>query len=313
MVRLIHSLTLISTLTFLNSSALGDDGGDKLSILTDDASRQILFKRIIEAEEKEPDLPGKPFKLNGSFTFPQNAEVDDKKPREKSYFGVDISHHTNPSINFQNFKQQKISFVYAKATQGTKFKDGKFAEYYSALAELPSNRRLLRGAYHFLTAEGDGGDQADTFVNFVSSNGGFGDQDLPPVVDLEWDAWKDNPDRWQNKTPDYIVGTALAFLNRVEERTGKVPMLYTTVSWWKERNIPVAEFKKFSHFKLWIADYSKSSRAVEAPSVFPNSTWHIWQFTSSARVTSGYSKALDANIFKGTPEEFKKFFGVALP
>ncbi|RWQ41870.1 MAG: glycoside hydrolase [Mesorhizobium sp.] len=313
MVGKVRSLASLLLFTCFMGLAPSVAAADDLIVLTDDASRSTLFQRIVEAKEKEPPMQGEPFALSGQFTFPQHAAFDDELPRKDSYFGIDISHHNDPSINFRDFKQQKILFVYAKATQGTKFKDGKFADYYAALDALPDNKRLLRGPYHFLTAEGDGVAQADTFVDFVTANGGFGEWDLPPVMDLEWDVTKNNPDRWQNKSPEYIVEKALKFLNRVEERTGRVPMLYTAVTWWKERNIPLSEFKRFAGYRLWIADYSKSSRAVELPKVFPDYDWHLWQFTASARITSGYPKGLDANIFKGTPEQFEQFFGVALP
>lgn len=39
----------------------------------------------------------------------------------------------------------------------------------------------------------------------------------------------------------------------------------------------------FSRYGLWIADYSKSSRAVEVPTVPNAARWTLWQFTSSAK------------------------------
>lgn len=288
---------------------------DQLEELRNEVSRAQLFKRVIKAKKAEPPpATGEPLALPGHFQFPSNAAYDDGKPRQNSFFGIDISHYTSSNIQFERLKQQNVSFVYAKATQGNHNKDGKFAEFYTRLKMLTPNQRVLKGAYHFLSSQGDGKSQADTFCNFVKQNGGFNAGDLPPVMDLEWDvATADGPDRWEGHDPHEIIDTAQAFLSRVQERTQTVPMIYTTVSWWNERKIPLSMFEKLRTYRLWIADYSKSSRAVEDPHGFPNSEFNLWQFSSSARLSSGYSGGLDANIFRGSREKFKQWFGTDLP
>jgi lysozyme len=289
--------------------------GGQLQELQNEVSRAQLFERVIKAKRAEPPPAiGEPMALPGNFQFPSNAAYDDGKPRQDSFFGIDISHYTSPDIAFEKLRQQGISFVYVKATQGNGLKDGKFAEFYQRLKMLASGQQVLRGAYHFLSSQSDGKSQADTFCDFVGQNGGFSAGDLPPVMDLEWDVdTTDGPDRWQGQDQDEIIGTAQAFLSKVQERTGMVPMIYTTVSWWNEREIPLSSFEKFKNYRLWIADYSKSSRAVEDPHCFPDGEFNLWQFSSSARLALGYVGELDANIFRGTRESFKQSFGVDLP
>lgn len=146
-----------------------------LTDLTDDASRAQLFQLVIDAAKAEtPATPGGPqsFNLWGPFSFPTDATYDlaAGKPRTNSIFGIDISHYTPDGLPFQDLSQWKSAFVYAKATQGTNFKDGKFAGFWSAMDQLTGGARVHRGAYHFLASavNQSGLDQAKTFVAFLN-------------------------------------------------------------------------------------------------------------------------------------------------
>ncbi len=296
-------------------SVQAPSSSDELTPLTDDVSRAELFKMVIQAAEKEnptpPDIQ-KSLEQSGPFKFPVNALTDGDKPREKSIFGIDISHYTGRNFEFDGLKDQQVRFVYAKATQGLTYKDDLFAGFWSAMDALPADKKVLRGAYHFLSSSGDGAAQADTFLTFVDKNGGFKSTDMPPVVDLEWDVTQSNrTDRWTGHSPDQIIDTTLAWLKRVEEKTGRVPAIYTARAWWRERKIPEASFEKLSHYKIWIADYSRSARATEAPVMINKSAWHLWQFSETARLSKGFDGALDANIYKGSDDQFATDFQIA--
>jgi lysozyme len=280
--------------------------------LTEDASRAELFKRVIAAKlaeirqapgaEPKEALPGTTTK---PFLFPQDANFDAGKPRENSIFGLDISHYTTPDLDFGALKEQGIRFVFTKATQGTGFKDARFAEYWGKLGSLAPEKKVLRGAYHFLSSSGDPAAQADSFLKFIALHGGFQPGDLPAVLDLEWDiAASGAPDRWIGQSPGEILDKTLAWLKKVEDQTGKIPILYTARSWWRERDIPEADFAKLAHYKIWIADYSASNRATETPGVPQSAKWHLWQFSEGARLSRGYSGTMDANIYKGSEAEF---------
>jgi lysozyme len=278
--------------------------------LTDDASRTDLFKRVIAAKLAETGQPPGPMEaLPGTaakpFLFPQDAKLDGDKPRENAIFGLDISHYTTPDLDFGALREQGILFVFTKATQGTGFKDSRFAEYWGKLGALPPDKKVFRGAYHFLSSSADPAAQAESFLKFLALHGGLKPGDLPAVLDLEWDiTTSGGADRWIGQSPGQILDKTLAWLKIVEERTGKVPILYTARSWWRERGIPEADFAKVARYKIWIADYSASNRATETPGVPQNAKWHLWQFSESARLSKGYSGGMDANIYKGTEASF---------
>jgi lysozyme len=279
--------------------------------LKDEPSRADLFQQFIVPKNKGDQA--RAFELIGPFIFPTDTTYDKTKnaPRSDALFGVDVSHYDGAGVRFDIMRDQNVRFVYAKATQGVGFKDGQFAEYWAALGALPAEKKLWRGAYHFLSSSDDAVAQADSFVNFLDQNGGLKPGDLPPVLDLEWDiATKNGPDRWQQHDPDKIIEMVLAWLGRVKERTQKVPIVYTARSWWHDRGIPEEKFSLLKDYKIWIADYSSSSRAVETPGVPNNSAFNLWQFSEAALLSTGYGGKLDANVYFGDDLKFLNDFQI---
>ena len=246
------------------------------------------------------------------FRFPRDTLDSDGRPRANLIFGLDISHYNGRNFRFDTLREQNVRFVYAKATQGVSYKDDLFGLYWRALSEVPAEKRVFRGAYHFLSSDADGAAQADTFLSFLENNGGLKENDMPPVVDLEWDVTQsDRNDRWQSHRPDDIIDTTLAWLKRVEEKTGRIPIVSTARSWWLERGIPEESFNKLSHYKLWIVDYSHYAPATETPPTINHSRLHLWAFSDTAELSQGYDGPLDATVYKGTEERFLADFQVS--
>jgi lysozyme len=277
--------------------------------LKDEPSRADLFQQFIVPKNKGDQE--RAFELIGPFVFPADTTYDKTKnaPRSTALFGIDVSHYEGASIRFDIMRDQNIRFVYAKATQGVGFKDGQFADYWAALGALPAEKKVWRGAYHFLSSGDDAVAQADSFVDLLNQNGGLQPADLPPVLDLEWDiATKNGPDRWQQHNPDEIIQMVLAWLDRVRARTQKTPIVYTARSWWHDRGIPEEKFALLKDYKIWIADYSSSSRAVETPGVPNNSPFDLWQFSEAAVLSNGYGGKLDADVYFGDDLKFLNDF-----
>lgn len=289
-----------------------------LKDLSDEPSRTDLFELIRKAEEAQNPSDAQDavrfFNLWGPFRFPNDARYDvvENKQRVNSIFGVDISHHTGPDYPIETLTLKGVRFIYLKASQGTGFKDKQFSSYWAKLDQLPQGRKVHRGAYHFLSAGVDAIAQAKVFHAVLEANSGLKPTDMPPVVDLEWDkASANGPDRWAGVPPEKIVAETLAFLQEIKRRTGRTPMLYTARAWWRERIGDESKFSAFSAYPIWIADYSKSSRAIEVPKVPNSGKWQLWQFTDAATMAAGYSKGFDTNIFKGSEDEFYSAHGLA--
>ena len=301
-----------------------------LQELTSDLSRQQLFKEIAAADKRGSQVDAsraneaaQTFNLVGSFRFPGDTTYDSalNKPRADSYFGVDISHYSSSAFPIERLKVRNVQFLYMKATQGARGLDGKFATFWSRAGDLPKGEQVHRGAYHFLAACQDadckidparwGKMQADTFISVVRANGGLRPTDMPPVVDLEWDkASSTGPDRWQARQAKDIQAIVDAFITEVQAQLHRTPMIYTARAWWVERMKATPMSATMSAAPLWLADYSKSSRASEDPRTIGAAKWTIWQFTDSGTMATGFSGAFDTNIYKGSLPALYKTLGV---
>lgn len=304
---------MLPSMTGLAQDKSPEQSDDGFRSLVDEPSRAYLFKFIEAAAERDNppgDAEARSLAVNGPFNFPDDVTIDrvENKPRLNSIFGIDISHYEGPNFKFEGLRDQGVRFVYVKATQGINYRDNLFSKYWASLDALPQDKSVLRGAYHFLSAGLDGASQADSFVKWVEKNGGFKDTDMPAVLDLEWDipaGGTPENDRWAGHSAEEIIGTALAWLHRVEEATHKAPIVYTSRQFWIDRHIPESNMDRIApHYKIWIANYSKSARAREVPTKINNVGETIWQFSETARISVGYDKSVDANVFKGTEAEF---------
>jgi lysozyme len=301
-----------------------------LTDLTDDLSRQQLFREIQAADRHgnakdtaRAEAATQKFNLVGPFRFPGDTTYDSalNQPRKDSFFGVDISHYTASAFPVDLLKVRNVQFLYMKATQGALGLDGKFADFWKRAGGLPNGKQVHRGAYHFLTACEDtdcqldpanwGKKQANTFAKVVKANGGLLPTDMPPVVDLEWDkATGTAPDRWQNYAAKDIAAVVDAFVTEVQAQLHRIPMIYTTRAWWNERMKAMPMTAMMKKTPLWLADYSKSSRASEVPRTIGGAQWVLWQFTDAGTMATGFNEAFDSNIYKGSLPALYKKLGV---
>lgn len=260
--------------------------------LTNDLSRGELLRMHMP-----PELDAVP----RDFRFPEDT-LETPGPR---VFGLDISHHNTSDIPFDKLVSKNIRYVFIKATQGVTLKDPKFAYFWSNIGNLSGQKWVARGAYHFLSSLTDPIEQAESHVAYVNLHGGYLEDDLPPVMDLEWDkSSASGPDRWKNHSPAEIVSRALKYLKRVEQLTGRIPMVYVSRAWWNERGIPASDITKFSRYKMWIPDYSNSTRNNENPKGPGGIIPDLWQFTDRSKISGGPNAKFDGNLYKGTLNQF---------
>ena len=282
--------------------------------LSDDASPEQLFDKVIaysEAERAKKAVPAnEPFALPKGFVFPVNANRDGGKDRKNSIFCIDISHYTSLDLDFNVLKEISISCVDIKASQGTGYKDSHFKDFCEAAADAG----VARGAYHFVSSQSSGEDQGKSFAKLIALNGGFKATDLPPAVDLEWDiSYSGGLDHWVGQSSKQIIDKVLACLDAIEKATEaagahKIPILYTSNAWIKERGISASDFARLRRFNIWIADYSRSHRAIEKPSQVFGLSNLFWQFAADTTLQKGYNGKLDANIYYGSRTEFERDF-----
>lgn len=107
MLILCITLFLTSSVATAQLSKVLETDPDRLETLTNDSSRAALFSRIKGIREEEimagPDDKVKQLiGTSGRFVFPRDARFDgsEAKPRKNSIFGIDISHHVDPTLPF---------------------------------------------------------------------------------------------------------------------------------------------------------------------------------------------------------------------
>ena len=218
--------------------------------------------------------------------------------RSDAVFGIDVSHYTTDNcgcqIDWDRVANQKVAFVYAKATEGVSYKDSTFDKHWSELGKRP---KLHRGAYHFLRADADIEAQVKKFLDKM---GPLQPGDLPPAMDLEWDVYRDSTrtwhprdgsDYWSNLEPDEILARALKWLQLVERETGRVPVIYTSRAWWMQRIKDESKLELLKRYPIWISAMEDTDLRLEKPGAkgrwAGKWNWTLWQFTNMGDLTTG--------------------------
>lgn len=154
-----------------------------------------------------------------------------------------------------------------KATESTTFRAKSFAGNWAALDALGA----VRGAYHFARpARTSAIAQADFFLATVAE---WKPADLL-ILDLE-------------DGDGNLDAFALAFLGRVEARTGIIPWFYSYAPFIRAHITD----QRLTRYPLWLAAYTAKPPAAPAPW----SAWQLWQRTDKAQIP-GIKGACDESI-----------------
>jgi lysozyme len=188
--------------------------------------------------------------------------------------GIDVSHYQG-TVNWNSVAQAGYTFAFAKATEGTTYKDPTFPTNWANM----KSAGLVRGAYHYGHPGSSAVTQANFFVNYVKPTHG----DLQLVLDLE---------TTDGETPAQVWQWTQAFIKQVQTLTGRPGIIYTGYSFWVNS---VGNPKNNLNCPLWVAAYG-----VSKPQVPPAwSTWSFWQYSDTGSV-SGVSGACDLDYFNGS-------------
>lgn len=253
--------------------------------------RRIAYKRIFGALFLPALLI---FLIWGGVTIRKitTGEIKLNVPDPEKYpvDGVDVSRYQG-NIQWDVIAAQDITFAFIKATEGSSYQDPNFAVNWGGAR----NNGIYAGAYHFFSFESSGETQALNFINTV----GTLDNDLPPVVDLEfYGSYTENP--LSKEDTRKILDDLLESL---EEFYGVKPIIYTT---------PKAYYQYlfgggYGEYPLWMRNtYYK-----------PTESWEFWQYSDKGEL-AGYDGRqadnlemyIDLNVYNGSYEEFLEEFSL---
>ncbi|MDK7237781.1 glycoside hydrolase family 25 protein [Corynebacterium amycolatum] len=205
--------------------------------------------------------------------------------------GVDVSKWQRPggvALKWDEVAASGQKFAFIKATDGVEGDQKYFLEDSIAAAKAG----LYVGSYHKAHPDRSATEQADQYVEALQQRDEqiSTDKTLPPVLDIELDNGL-NPTQLQKWTKD--------FLERVEEKTGETPMIYTYRWFWQN---PMGNSTDFTDYPLWLAAYQDS-----APTSLPGG-WEsmtFWQRSSTGRI-DGIPTIVDEDVFNGTEAELQQ-------
>ena len=195
--------------------------------------------------------------------------------------GIDVSRHQGP-IRWSLVPHDEVQFVYIKATEGSDYRDARFAENWKGSA----TSGLRRGAYHFFTLKTPGLQQAANFTSVVPKESAA----LPPAIDLEFGGNSSARPPVQDFQRELNL-----FITAIRSFYGREPVLYTTSDFKNHylAGIPIP--------RLWIRS------VITTPRLPKGENWLFWQFSEKTHVP-GISGFVDHNVFIGDQTQFTSLF-----
>lgn len=198
--------------------------------------------------------------------------------------GLDVSHYQG-TVDWASVAQRGIKFAFIKSTEGVSWTDPEFSANWTGA----KTAGLVRGAYHYYDPGSDPQQQAEHFLDTVWPDGGqLLPGDLPPALDIETSG---------GQSAAEVVKGIQAWLSSVQQRTQRVPILYTCSGFWDGLGT-----SQFAGYPLWVAEYG-----VASPSPLPAGwrQWRFWQFSQAGRI-EGVSGEVDLDVFQGTLQELQQ-------
>ncbi len=166
--------------------------------------------------------------------------------------GIDV-YGPNPLPSWDDLRAAGITFIIHKCTESNYQPDAQFPNRWT---DTRANG-IIRGAYHYYRhTDADSGDvQADLMVAALRR---LGPGDLPPAMDFENSALA--PAQHEPATAADWRQELEAFLDTVETRLGRSPIIYTSASAWGhlsgKRDYAANDVAHFGDYPLWVKSYT---------------------------------------------------------
>lgn len=194
---------------------------------------------------------------------------------------IDVS-HWNGAVDWHKVAASGKKFAYLKATENDST-DPTFQHN----RDGAHTAGLFVGAYHFYHFDGSWSDQARHFITIV---GALRTGELPPVLDLEQQSYRDG-----NTGVSKADGArqALSWLGAIKAHYGVTPIVYCD----RDFALNFLQNTGFAAFPLWLAAYNAEMPAAPHP-------WKsiaIWQYNEHGTVAGIADKgSVDLDRFTGT-------------
>jgi lysozyme len=203
--------------------------------------------------------------------------------------GIDVSSWQHPGgnpVDWSAVRRSGVRFAVIKATEGTFYTNPYFAtDRHRAWAA-----GIGVGGYHYARPAWPAStavDQANYFLRQLGDTRGT--LQLAPILDLEATG---------GLSAARLTIWVRTFLETVETRTGRAPLLYTYPAYW---NNIMNNSSAFMRYPLWVASYTGGPGPGALPGGWPK--WMLWQYTPAGRV-SGIVGTVDLDVYCCTMVSF---------
>ncbi|MCA9520708.1 MAG: hypothetical protein KC609_07040, partial [Myxococcales bacterium] len=193
-------------------------------------------------------------------------------PEGPTLKGIDVSKWQG-TIDWDKVAADGVIYAFIRVSDGFTL-DGQFAFNWAEAKRVG----VIRGVYQFFRPGKDAVDQANLLLDQM---GPLGDDDLPPVLDVE---------AIDGQGPEVIVAKIHQWVSTIETALGRRPIIYSGRYFWND-NVGTTDF---SSYPLWIPAYGPTCPTL------PNawSEWVFFQFSSTGAV-KGIVGNVDMNQFNG--------------
>jgi len=187
--------------------------------------------------------------------------------------GIDVS-RWDGTVDWAKVKAAGIDFAFIRVSDGITVIDEQFPANWAGARAAG----VIRGAYQFFRANDDPVALADAFLDHM---GPLEDDDLPPVADVEGS---------DGETQATVAAHIGAWIDRVEQATGRHPIIYAGLYSWPD----YVNSSAYVSYPLWIPQYGPTCPTLPPPWT----SWAFFQYSSTGSV-SGVGSNCDLDVFNG--------------
>lgn len=203
--------------------------------------------------------------------------------------GIDVS-HWKPVKDWNALTRAQISFVGAKATEGTTVVDKTLRQHRDGVRD----HGLALGIYYHFARSGSPSAQAERFMDAV------GPLRTNERLALDFEVMT-------TAQPEEGLPWIAAFIATLkQEWPDRRPILYTSKRIWRMIGDP--EWQKAADVDLWVPRYNAKEEPL-LPRPFVNQGWTFWQWSDGdtpSCVTPGVGRC-DRNYFRGDVVELRRY------
>lgn len=230
--------------------------------------------------------------------------------------GIDVSQWQG-SIQWSRLPAAGVRFAIIRLSNNLSL-DTRFDQNWAAARAAG----VMRGAYHYFNPTTSAAGQANFFVDHLLAQG-FGDGDLPPMLDVEYTNVDTNgdgsPDR-PSVTPSAYQAAIRAWINVIRTRLNREPIIYTggyywdgfvQSSEWAANPLFHAEYPNYSTRRAWSDPVPNAGCARYVSNAWPR--YSFWQYAGDNTVASSLggagtfgSSAVDMDVFDGSLEDLQQ-------